>query len=174
MLRQRGGQRRQMQRSLGVGRCRGGGWGRRRAQVLEKRDKRPGHSRVATTRASNGPPVRPVGVSIRSSQSHVHHTLIVIMHFIVAAISYTLQVAPLDILDLDCTTQQTSTASGNETHFLTGNSGARNRRRLSDMLMITTTVRMVNGIHSNTTSTGPAVTIISTFIPAQAIKSTHL
>ena len=63
----------------------------------------------------------------------------------------------LYILDLDSTTQQTSTASGDETDFLSGNCRTGDGRGFSDMLVVTTTVRMVNRIHSNTASTGPAV-----------------
>ena len=48
-------------------------------------------------------------------------------------------------------------ASGNEINFLFRNSRTSNRGRLSNMLVVTTTVRMVNRVHSNTTSTGPAI-----------------
>lgn len=51
--------------------------------------------------------------------------------------------------------------SGDETDFLTGNGLAGDCRGLSDMLVVTTTVRMVNGVHSNTTSAGPAVSDIT-------------
>ena len=50
---------------------------------------------------------------------------------------------------------------GNETDFLTGDGRAGNRRRLTNVLVVTTTVRMVNGVHSNTTSTRPAKQEIS-------------
>lgn len=50
----------------------------------------------------------------------------------------------------------TYAAGGNETDFLSRNSGTSNCRGMTDVLMVTTTVRMVNGVHSNTTSTRPA------------------
>ena len=62
----------------------------------------------------------------------------------------------LDLFGFDGTAQKTSPAGGDETDFLTRNSLSGDGGCLSDMLMITTTVRMVHGIHSNTTSTGPA------------------
>jgi hypothetical protein len=63
----------------------------------------------------------------------------------------------LNLLDLDGTTEETSPAGSDETDFLTGNGGAGHGRCLSDMLVVTTTVRMVDRVHGNTTSTGPAV-----------------
>jgi hypothetical protein len=42
---------------------------------------------------------------------------------------------------------------------LTADGVARDGRGLSDMLVVTTTVRVVNGVHSNTTSPGPAVAL---------------
>jgi len=70
----------------------------------------------------------------------------------------------LDLLDLDGTAEQTSPASGNETDFLSRNSRAGDCGSLSDMLMVTTTVRMVHGVHSHTTSTGPVVTLSLVFV----------
>lgn len=52
--------------------------------------------------------------------------------------------------------RNTYPASGNKTDFLTGDGRAGDGRGLSDVLMVTTTVRMVDGVHSNTTSAGPA------------------
>jgi hypothetical protein len=71
------------------------------------------------------------------------------------------QATPLDVLDLDGTAEQTSPAGSNETNLLTGDSLAVDGRGLSDMLVITTTVGMVNRVHSHTTSTGPAMNVIS-------------
>jgi len=65
----------------------------------------------------------------------------------------------LNILDLDGTAQQTSSAGSDETNLLSRNSGAGNSRSLSDVLMVTTTMRMINRVHSNTTSAGPVVTL---------------
>jgi len=71
---------------------------------------------------------------------------------------------PLNFLDLDGTTQQTSPTSGNETDFLTGDSAPCDCRRFSDMLVVTTTMRMVHGVHGNTTSTRPVVTLGPVFV----------
>merc|ERR1712137_508080 len=54
------------------------------------------------------------------------------------------------ILDLLGTAEQTCPAGGNETSLLTGNGVARDGRGLSDMLVVTTTVGMVDGVHGNT------------------------
>jgi hypothetical protein len=48
-------------------------------------------------------------------------------------------------------------ASSNETDFLTGDGLAVNGGGLADVLVVTTTVRVIDGVHSNTTSTGPAI-----------------
>jgi len=61
------------------------------------------------------------------------------------------------ILGLLRATKETSTTSGNKTSLLTLRSVTRDGRGLSDMLMVTSSVRMVDGIHCNTTSLGPAV-----------------
>ena len=45
---------------------------------------------------------------------------------------------------------------GNETDFLTGDGRAGDGRRLTDVLVVTTTVRVINRVHGNTTSTRPA------------------
>jgi hypothetical protein len=63
------------------------------------------------------------------------------------------------ILGLLGTAEQTCPAGGNETSLLTGNGVARDGRGLSDMLVVTTTVGVIDGVHGNTTSTGPAVAL---------------
>ena len=68
-------------------------------------------------------------------------------------------------------TEVTYSASGNETDFLSRNSGAGNSGSLSNVLMVTTTMGMVNGIHSNTTSTGPATMIMSTHFQNDKMKN---
>lgn len=58
---------------------------------------------------------------------------------------------------IDPAERRTTYAAGsNETNFLSRNSGTSHCRGMTDVLMVTTTMRMVNGVHSNTTSTGPA------------------
>jgi hypothetical protein len=55
--------------------------------------------------------------------------------------------------------KSTNPAGGNETDFLTGDGRAGDGGGLTDMLVVTTTVGMVNRVHSHTTSTGPAVAL---------------
>jgi hypothetical protein len=54
------------------------------------------------------------------------------------------------------TEKYTYPASGNETHFLPRNGRTGDCRGFTDMLMVTTTVRMIHRVHGNTTSAGPA------------------
>lgn len=63
------------------------------------------------------------------------------------------------ILGLLSTAEQTRPSRGNETGLLTLDGVPRDGRRLTDMLVVTTTVGMVNGVHGNTTSPGPAVAL---------------
>jgi hypothetical protein len=63
------------------------------------------------------------------------------------------------VLDLLSTTEQTRSSGSNKTSLLTLCSISRDRRSFTDMLMITTTVRMVDRVHSNTTSLGPRVAL---------------
>ena len=62
----------------------------------------------------------------------------------------------LNLLDFDGTTEQPSSAGGDETDFLSGNSGARDGGGFSDMLVVSSSVRMVHRVHGHTTGTGPA------------------
>jgi len=55
------------------------------------------------------------------------------------------------------TGETTGSAGGDETDFATGRSVTTNSRRHTDVLMVTTTVRMLNRVHSNTTNLGPRV-----------------
>ncbi len=63
------------------------------------------------------------------------------------------------ILGLLGTAEQTCPPGGNETSLLTSDGVARDGRGLSDMLVVTTTVRVIDGVHGNTTSPGPAVAL---------------
>ena len=47
-------------------------------------------------------------------------------------------------------------AGSNETGLLSRDGRARNRRGLTNVLVVTTTVRVIDGVHSNTTCTRPA------------------
>jgi len=68
------------------------------------------------------------------------------------------------VLDLLGTTQQTSSPSSNETRLLTLCGISRDRRCLTNMLMVTTSVRMVDRVHCNTTSLGPRVALDSELV----------
>ena len=63
----------------------------------------------------------------------------------------------LGVLGLDGTADKTGTTSGDETDLLTGRGEARTGGGLADVLVVTTTVRVVDGVHSHTTSAGPRV-----------------
>jgi hypothetical protein len=68
-------------------------------------------------------------------------------------------VNPLYLLDLDCTTEETSPAGGDETDFLSRHGLAVDGGSLSDMLVVSSSVRVIDGVHSHTTSTGPVVAL---------------
>lgn len=61
------------------------------------------------------------------------------------------------VLDLLSTADQSLPARGNETSPLTPGSVLRDCQRFTDMLMVTTSVGMVNEIHGYTTSLEPRV-----------------
>lgn len=75
----------------------------------------------------------------------------------------TTQATPLSrvhlVLGLLGTTEQTSPPGGDETGLLTLGGLARDGRGLTDMLVVTTTVRVIHGVHGNTTSLGPRVAL---------------
>jgi hypothetical protein len=64
-----------------------------------------------------------------------------------------------DITDLLGTTEETSTAGSNETDLLTSGGESGDSGSVTNVLMVTTTMRMVDGVHGDTTSDGPAVTL---------------
>src|SRR5690606_18362954 len=57
------------------------------------------------------------------------------------------------------TAEETSAARSNETNLLTRRGKARHRRSMTNVLMVTTSVRMVNGIHGHTADLWPAVAL---------------
>lgn len=75
----------------------------------------------------------------------------------------TTQATPLPrtrlVLGLLGTAEQTSPPGGNETGLLTGGGLARDGRSLTNVLVVTTTVRVIHGVHGNTTSLGPGVAL---------------
>ncbi len=60
---------------------------------------------------------------------------------------------------LDATTQTTSAASGNQTDLLTGRATATDGGGVTNVLVVATTVGVINGVHGNTTNLGPLVTL---------------
>ena len=66
---------------------------------------------------------------------------------------------PALLLRLLSTSEQTSPPSCDETSLLTLGGISGDGRGFADMLMITTTVRMIDWVHSNTTSLGPGVSL---------------
>jgi hypothetical protein len=62
------------------------------------------------------------------------------------------------------TTEETRPSGGNKTGLLTLGGVSGDGRSLTNMLMVTTTVRMVDGVHGNTTSLGPAVALDSELV----------
>lgn len=63
------------------------------------------------------------------------------------------------LLDLLRTAEETSAASSNKTNLLTWNCTTRNGRGLTDVLVVTTTMRVIYGVHGHTTSAGPRVAL---------------
>jgi len=57
------------------------------------------------------------------------------------------------------TTETTGTTGGNKTYLLTGGSVTADSRGMTNMLVITSTVGMLDGVHSHTTNLRPAVTL---------------
>ena len=111
------------------------------------------------------------GRSVRRLQAHFqtpyrravcHCTLIVAIAFAYSAMTRNKyhQFESLHlILGLLGTTEETSAAGSNETSLLTLGGVAGDGRGFTDMLVVTTTVRMIDGVHSNTTSLGPRVAL---------------
>ncbi|QFZ38568.1 putative 60S ribosomal protein [Clavispora lusitaniae] len=63
------------------------------------------------------------------------------------------------VLSLLSTSQQTGSSSSNQTSLLTWNSTSRDGRGLTNMLMVTTTVRVINWVHGHTSSSRPRVSL---------------
>jgi len=73
------------------------------------------------------------------------------------------------LIDLEeGTTDSTSTASSNETDLLARGSIAADSRGVTNVLVITTTVGMLDGIHSNTTNLGPRVALDAVLVVTAA------
>merc|ERR1719427_1378205 len=76
----------------------------------------------------------------------------------------------LRVSDFGGTTNTTSTAGSNETDLTTGGSVTAYGGWETDMLMITTTVGMFNGVHTNTTNLRPAISLHLVLV----VRSTRL
>lgn len=63
------------------------------------------------------------------------------------------------LLDDLATTNTTSTTGSDETDLATGRCSALDGRRVTDVLMVTTTVGMLHGVHRHTSHLRPAVTL---------------
>ncbi len=63
----------------------------------------------------------------------------------------------------DCagTTDLTSSSGSDETDFLTWWGSSGNGRGVTNVLLVTTTVGMVDGVHCNTSNLGPSVSLCS-------------
>jgi len=61
------------------------------------------------------------------------------------------------LLGLDGTTEETSATSSDETGLLSRNGVARDSRSFTNVLVVTSSVRVIDGVHSNTTSLGEVV-----------------
>ena len=63
---------------------------------------------------------------------------------------------------------KTRATGSNETDLLTWDGATLDRRRVTDVLVVTTTVWVVDGVHGNTTSTRPAVTLDTVLVVGTA------
>ncbi len=74
----------------------------------------------------------------------------------------------LEFQVLPASSDLTGSLGGDQTCLLTSWGLSANSRRMSDMLMVTTTMGMVNGIHSNTSSDGPVLSLVLKFVKGAA------
>merc|ERR1712151_1467303 len=63
------------------------------------------------------------------------------------------------LLGSSSTSETTSATGGNETDLLTGRGTTTSGRSVTNVLMVTTTMRMLDGIHRNTSNLRPAVSL---------------
>ena len=71
---------------------------------------------------------------------------------------------------LASTSDDTSSLGGDETTLLTAGSVSSGRSGVTHVLMVTTTVRMLNGVHSNTSNSGP-VSLLGVSLVVGAVGS---
>jgi hypothetical protein len=66
----------------------------------------------------------------------------------------------LNLEILSTTSDETGSSGGHETSLLTAGSVSRDGRGVTDVLLVTTTMRMVDGVHSNTSNSGPGTSAL--------------
>ena len=67
--------------------------------------------------------------------------------------------------DLSGTSDETSSSSGNKTDLLTSGSISSHSGRMSDMLLVTTTMRMLDWVHSDTSNDWPVLSLSLHLVP---------
>ncbi len=80
------------------------------------------------------------------------------------------------LLFLLSSSNSSGSSGGDETNLLTGGRASLDGRSLSDVLMVATSVGVLNGVHGNTSNLGPAVPLdleIKTFYSMPYIKWIH-
>jgi len=71
----------------------------------------------------------------------------------------TVNLQDLGVFRLDGTSQQTGSSGGDKTNLLTRRSGSGGSGWVTNVLMVTTTVRMLDRVHRDTSDTRPAVSL---------------
>jgi len=66
----------------------------------------------------------------------------------------------LNLEILSTTSNETGSSGGHETSLLTAGSVSGDGRGVTDVLLVTTTMRMVDGVHSNTSNSGPGTSAL--------------
>ena len=73
---------------------------------------------------------------------------------------------PSSVLRLDTTTHTSSTTSSNETDLLSGAGASATSGRLTNVLVVTSSVRMVDRVHAHTSDLRPLVALHSVLVVA--------
>ena len=66
----------------------------------------------------------------------------------------------LNLEILSTTSNETGSSGGHETSLLTAGSVSGDGRGVTDVLLVTTTMGMVDGVHSNTSNSGPGTSAL--------------
>ena len=67
--------------------------------------------------------------------------------------------------NLSTTSDETGSSGGDETDLLTSGFVTSNSGWMTDVLMVTTTVRMLDWVHGNTSNSWPVVSLSLSFVP---------